>query len=187
MAKNFMCCGYQSMDFWHILIILLTAALIYRLVSSNKEGYMASNAWTTPTASTTAKAVTLPAVVGVSPCSLAGPDMQNVPSFDESHAMAVNQMNRYLDSTSTTQLQPKDLLPPVDDSCSRSSDLNVDIANYTLAIGVGRVGAVSVSAPKRFMTQDIRGMEKVPDNVPVGPWNNSPIRYEDIPQNRPLC
>lgn len=164
-------------DLWTILILLLAGILAWKLLTSSKEGYVATTTSTRP-----------PALSAFSTSRPGCAPPTNLPSYATLQTQAENQLTEVLQSQQT--LSPQDLIPQSTSSecgAKNATDLHTDLANYSAALGVARVGVVSIGVPKRYMSLDLRGGEKIPTCSNLSPWNMSAIGPDDIPETKPLC
>jgi hypothetical protein len=156
------------MDIWSIIIIGLVAIFAWKMFSSSKEGYMVTSTRPPSSSSCASQSAT-------------------IPSYSSLQTQAEAQLTNALNEQKTQTLSPKDLLPPTVSTCGTQNDLPTDLANYSAAIGVARVGLVSSNVPKRYFNLDLRGSEKIATCQNISPWNMPAVTPEDIPVNKPLC
>jgi hypothetical protein len=159
-------------NIWTLVILALVGVLAWKMMTSSKEGYTMT--------------VTTPNVVVNRPSCAAA----TIPSYATLQTTAENQLTDMVNQQKSQTISPKDLLPPTTSdmtACGANPvDLQNDLANYSAAIGVARVGVVSSSVPKRYLSLDLRGTEKIATCQNISPWN-MPSVGDDIPMNAPIC
>jgi hypothetical protein len=164
-------------NIWSMVIFLLAGVLAWKFFTSSKEGF-----------SNTTYTTMAPSKTLAPSCSMT--QAATIPSYSSLQSQAETQLTDLLNTQNSQTLSPKDLLPPpsTETSCGASgASLQTDLANYSAAIGVARVGVVSTNIPKRYMSLDLRGGEKIASCSAVSPWNMAVITADDIPETRPLC